>query len=140
MVDPRLEGLLRALNPGQRIWLSAAGKSLWPLVLDGDSVQVERGPEGLLRRGDVALFVSRSGDWVAHLVESVSPLVTVSSVGVVDAPAREVLGRVVAVRRGRFTVRLPRAAAEVLWRVPKVARELRRVPGLRLVVRRLRDR
>lgn len=138
MADPRIEALLRALPPGQRMWLRAGGKSLWPLVLDGDQVHVERGGEDSLRRGDIALVVSPQGQLVAHLVDATGPLVTVSSVGVVDPPAREVLGRVVAVRRGAMTLSLPRGAHLALRQVPRLARALKRVPGVRQLVRRLR--
>ncbi|MDP3503329.1 MAG: hypothetical protein Q8S33_23545 [Myxococcales bacterium] len=139
MADPRIEALLRALPPGQRMWLRAGGKSLWPLVLDGDQVHVERGDERALRRGDLALVVNPQGQLVAHLVEQTGPLVTVSSVGVVDPPAREVLGRVVAVRRGAVTLALPRGAHLALRQVPRLSRALKRLPGLRHLVRRLRD-
>lgn len=138
MADPRIEALLRALPPGQRMWLRAAGKSLWPLVLDGDQVHVERGDELALRRGDIALVVNHQDQLVAHLVDATNPLVTVSSVGVVDPPAREVLGRVVAVRRGALTLRLTRGAHLALHQVPRLARVLKHVPGLRSLVRRLR--
>lgn len=140
MADPRIEALLRALPSGQRMWLLAGGRSLWPVVLDGDQLQVERGDEGSLRRGDIALIVNPAGQLVAHLVEETSPLVTVNSVGTVDPPAREVLGRVVAVKRGGVRLRLPRGANLALRQVPRVSRALKRVPGLRLLVRRLRDR
>lgn len=139
MADPRIEALLRALPSGQRLWLRAGGKSLWPLVLDGDQVHVERGDEDALRRGDIALVVNPQGQLVAHLVEQTAPLVTVSSVGVVDPPAREVLGRVVAVRRGALTLKLPRGAHLALRQVPRLSRALKRLPGLRHLVRRLRD-
>lgn len=132
--DPRIEALLRALAPGQRLWLRAGGRSLWPFVLDHDQLHVERGTR--LERGDIALIVHPTGALVAHLVESVDPLVTVSSIGVADPPAIEVLGRVVAIKRGVVTFRLPAVA---LRQVPRLARALRRVPGLRHVVRRFRD-
>ncbi|MBL8923594.1 MAG: hypothetical protein JNJ54_32365 [Myxococcaceae bacterium] len=140
MADPRLEALLRALPAGQRMWLRAGGRSLWPLVLDGDQLQVERGDEAGLQRGDLALVVNPAGQLVAHLVERTAPLVTVSSVGVVDPPSKEVLGRVVAVRRGALRLTLPRGAHLVLRQVPAVSRALKRVPGLRALVRHLRDR
>ncbi len=132
--------LLRALPIGGRLWLRAGGKSLWPVLLDGDHLQVERGGEAALRRGDIALIVSDGGQLIAHLVQALAPLVTVSSVGVVDPPAREVLGKVVAVRRGGLRVELPRHGPVVLRGVPRVAKALKRVPGLRRLVRRVRDR
>lgn len=140
MADPRIEALLRALPPGGRIWLRAAGRSLWPLVLDGDQVHVERGSEQALEPGDIALVVNPAGALVAHLVARTTPLVTVSSVGVEDPPALEVLGRVVAVRRAGVTVEVPRGARVLLRQVPRLATALRHVPGLTSLVRRLRDR
>lgn len=140
MADPRIEALLRALPNGQRMWLRAGGRSLWPLVLDGDQLQVLRADEASLRRGDIALVVNPTGQLVAHLVRSVGPLVTESSVGVVDPPSKEVLGRVVAVRRGALRLSIPRGAHLVLRQVPRVSSVLKRVPGLRSLVHRLRDR
>lgn len=140
MADPRIEALLRALPFGQRMWLRAGGRSLWPLVLDGDQVQVLREDESALRPGDIALVVNPAGALVAHLVKSTGPLVTVSSVGVVDPPAKEVLGRVVAVRRGALRLSIPRGAHLALRQVPRVSSVLKRVPGLRSLVHRLRDR
>ena len=140
MGDPRLEALLRALHPGQRLWLRAGGRSLWPLVLDRDQLLVERGDEAALKRGEIALVVDDRDRLVAHLVEALRPLRTVSSVGVVDAPAKEVLGKVVAVRRGERTVRLVRGARHLLKLVPPTARVFKRVAVLRLFVQLLRDR
>ncbi|MCA2979128.1 MAG: hypothetical protein INH41_12940 [Myxococcaceae bacterium] len=134
------QDLLRAMPTGGRLWLRAGGKSLWPVLLDGDQLQVERLDEPSLRRGDIALIVSAQGQLVAHLVESLEPLVTVSSVGVVDPPAREVLGKVVAVRRGSVRLALPRHSHVLLRGVPRVAAVLKRVPGLRRLVHRVRDR
>jgi mycothiol synthase len=140
MPAPAHQDLLRALPHGARLWLRAGGRSLWPVVLDGDQLQVERGDALLLRPGDIALVVNPGGQLVAHLVASTAPFVTVSSVGVVDPPAREVLGRVVAVRRGAFRLELPRYSHVVLRAVPRLAGALKRVPGLRALVRRVRDR
>ena len=140
MGDPRIEELLRALQPGQRMWLRAGGRSLWPLVLDRDQLLIERGGEAELKRGQIALFVDRHDQLVAHLVEALGPLRTVSSVGVVDEPAKEVLGRVVAVRRGDRTVQLRRGTRHLLKLVPPAARVLKRVVLLRAFVQLLRDR
>lgn len=132
--DPRIEAMLKALSPGQKMWLRATGRSLWPLVFDGDSLHVERSAS--LVRGDVALIIDDHGRLVAHLVHSLEPVVTMSSTGTLDAPAVVVLGRVVAIRRGSLTVPVPRA---VFRSVPVVATVLKRVPGLRGLVRLLRD-
>lgn len=138
--DPRVEALLRALRPGQRMWVRAGGKSLWPVVLDDDQLLIERGPEHELRRGDLALVVNQRGRLVAHLVDSLRPLVTVSSVGVADEPAKEVLGKVVAVRRKGVTLRLPVGSRLLMRQVPRAARLLKRVVLVRAFVHLLRDR
>lgn len=140
MTTPSHQDLLRALPLGAKLWLRAGGRSLWPLVLDGDQLHVQRTDEATLKPGDIALVVSPRGQLVAHLVQSLAPLVTVSSVGVVDPPAREVLGRVVAVRRGALRLDLPSQSHLVLRQVPRVARTLKGVPGLRRLVRLVRDR
>lgn len=137
--DARLKELLRALPPGQRMWMRAGGTSLWPLLLDGDSLQVLRTAPGDLEPGDVAV-VALGDTFVAHLVARVSPLVTVSSVGVIDPPASEVLGRVIAFRRRGVEVPLPRGARHLLRLVPTAAALAKSVPGLRALVRTLRDR
>jgi hypothetical protein len=140
MAEARHHDLLRALPPGARMWLRAGGRSLWPLVLDQDQLQVERGDASQLHLGDIALIENHQGQLVAHLVQSLEPLVTVSSVGVVDPPAREVLGRVVALKRNGLRLDLPRRGHLALRHVPTVARALKRVPGLRQLVRKVRDR
>lgn len=139
MTDPRLIELLRSLPPGEAMWLPAAGNSLWPLVRSGDVLRVERGGEAGLRPGDVALL-EYPGTLVAHLVVGLRPLATASSVGVVDPPALGVLGRVVAFRRGRVTVPVPRWSGPALARVPGAARWAKGLPGARWLVRRVRDR
>jgi hypothetical protein len=136
VTDPRLRGLLLALSPGQTMWLSASGRSLWPLVLDRDSLKVERCDEAGVAPGDVAV-IDAPQSLVAHIVVQVGPVVTASSVGARDAPA-PVVGRVVAVRRGGRTVALPRSLRHALRLVPGLALVLKRSDVLRAVVRRLR--
>jgi len=131
------DALLRALPMGGQIWVRAAGRSLWPLVLDGDQLLVRRCERGELRPGDVALVSWAGGAVVGHLVEQVAPLITISSVGVRDPLGAELLGRAIAVRRGTVRFQLPRF---VLHWVPRAATVLNRLPFARSVVRRLRDR
>jgi hypothetical protein len=140
MAEARHHDLLRALPHGARMWLRAGGRSLWPLVLDDDQLQIDRGDASHLHVGDIALIENPEGQLVAHLVQALAPLVTVSSVGVVDPPAREVLGRVVALKRNGLRVDLPARGHLVLRHVPTVARALKHVPGLRQLVRKVRDR
>jgi hypothetical protein len=122
------------------MWVRAGGQSLWPLVLDADQLLVERGAEHELARGDIGLIVDHRGQLVAHLVEQVHPLVTVSSVGVPDAPAKEVLGKIVGLRRKGVTVRFPRGSRLLLRQVPRAAKLLKRVVLLRAFVHLMRDR
>ncbi len=129
-------GLLRALGRGEAMWLSAAGQSLWPLVLSGDSLRVERCAEADVLVGDLAV-IDAPQTLVAHVVVQVNPVVTASSVGVRDAPA-PVLGRVVAVRRGGRVLKWPRASRHVVARIPTVAVALKRLPWAKRVVRWLR--
>jgi hypothetical protein len=136
VTDPRLRGLLLALWPGQTMWLSAAGRSLWPLVLDRDALKVERCDEAGVAPGDVAV-IDAPQSLVAHIVVQVDPVVTASSVGVRDAPA-PVVGRVVAVRRNGRTVPVPRGLRHVVRLVPGLALLLKRSDLVRAVVRRLR--
>ncbi len=93
----------------------------------------------MLRRGDIAVVGWADQPLVAHLVEQLSPLVTTSTAGVRDAPAAEVLGRVVALRRGARQAHWPAWSADVLRWWPAASRLIKRVPGLREVVRRARD-
>ena len=131
------DALLRALPMGGQIWVRAAGRSLWPLVLDGDQLLVRRCERFALRRGDIALVSWAGGAVVGHLVEQVDPLITVSSVGVRDPLGAELLGRAIAVRRGTVRFSVPRA---VLHWVPRAATVLKRLPLARAAVQRLRDR
>lgn len=138
MTDARLLELLRSLRPGEALWLTAAGNSLWPLLKDGDALRVERAEEGALAPGEVALL-EYPGTLVAHLVVGVKPLRTASAVGVPDPPPSAVLGRVVAFSRAGVTVKVPRWTAPVLRWVPGTARVAKRVPGAQRLVRWLRD-
>lgn len=139
MTDARLVGLLRALPPGKTLWLAAAGNSLWPFVRSGDRLRVERCGADQLALGDLAV-VEAPISLIAHIVVQLEPtVVTASSVGVRDAPGLEVLGRVVAVRRGAHTVTLPRVTRHVLRFVPSAALVAKRSRALRWVVQRLRQ-
>jgi hypothetical protein len=138
-VDSRILDLLRALPPGKRLWLSAGGCSMWPFILSGDHLQVERLSPVVLRSGDVAVLLFGEDLLVAHLVADVAPLRTVSSVGVVDPPGAALLGRVVALRRGAVTLPVSAALRPLLRAIPSTAAWLKRVPGARRLVRRLRD-
>lgn len=133
------EQLLRGLPPGGVMWLKAAGKSLWPLLRDGDSLRVERVTESQLRAGDVAVVKLPGGVLAAHLVVQLAPLQTASTTGILDALPVEALGRVTGFRRGARTFDWPAQSRLVLQYWPLAARALKRVPLARSVVRLLRD-
>lgn len=117
--------------------MPAAGKSLWPLLRDGDSLRVERCLS--VRRGDVAVVVVR-GLVIAHVVVSLAPLRTAATNGRIDPPIDELLGRVTAFRRGGATFGWPGPVSYALRWWPGLARVARGLPGAKTLVRRLRDR
>ena len=132
------EQLLRGLQPGAVMWLRAAGQSLWPLLRDGDSLRVERVESNALRLGEIAVVKLPNGVLAAHLVASLAPLQTASSVGVLDPQPVEALGRVVGFRRGEVVHELPEAGRLLLRFLPATSRALKRVPMLRQLVGLLR--
>lgn len=136
--DLRIILLLEATPLGEHLWLSAGGRSMWPLLVEGDRLRVLRCAAGDLEAGDIA--VVRLGEVLAaHLVRSTAPLVTCSIVGVADPPGA-VLGRVDAVRRAGLRVPVLRLSQPIFRRLPDLAEILRRSELLRTLVRRLRDR
>lgn len=134
------EALLRGLTPGAVMWLRASGKSLWPLLRDGDSLRVERTDAQSLELGEVAVVKLPSGVLAAHLVISLTPLQTASSVGVLDPLPLEALGRVVGFRRDGVVYPWPEAGRLLLRWLPATSRALKRVPLMSQVIRLLRDR
>lgn len=132
------EALLRGLAPGAQMWLRASGNSLWPLLRDGDSLRVERTDEAGLRPGEVAVVRLPHGVLAAHLVASLAPLQTSSSVGVLDPLPLEALGRVVGFRRDGVVHDWPSFSHLLLRFLPVSARLLKRVPLARRAVRLLR--
>ncbi|MDP2269259.1 MAG: hypothetical protein Q8N23_01955 [Archangium sp.] len=132
------EQLLRGLQPGAVMWLRASGQSLWPLLRDGDSLRVERVEGTSLRLGEIAVVKLPNGVLAAHLVASLDPLQTASSVGVLDPQPVEALGRVVGFRRDREVHELPASGRLLLRFLPATSRALKRLPLLRQLVRVLR--
>lgn len=130
------EALLRGLAPGAVMWLRASGNSLWPLLRDGDSLRVERTTS--LRRGEVAVVKLPSGVLAAHLVASLEPLQTSSSVGVLDPLPLEPLGRVTGFRRDGVVREWPEAGRLLLRFLPATSRALKRLPLARRVIRVMR--
>jgi hypothetical protein len=132
------ESLLRGLAPGAVMWLSAAGQSLWPLLLDGDSLRIERVEPTQLRLGDIAVVKLPTGVLAAHLVAGLEPLQTSSSVGLLDPQPIEALGRVIGFRRGEVVHEWPEGRRHFLRFVPGFARLLKRLPLTRRAVGLLR--
>lgn len=133
-----LLALLEQSPAGTRLWVRGTGRSLYPLLRSGDSVQVERcGPEALAR-GDVALVRGRRG-LTAHVVTSTQPLVTESLLGAVDEDENVPLGRVVAVRRGRLVIPLPRPSRRMLLLTQRALASTWARPEARGLYRRVRD-
>ena len=132
------EQLLRGLQPGAVMWLRASGQSLWPLLRDGDSLRVERVEGPSLRLGEIAVVKLPNGVLAAHLVASLEPLQTASSVGGLDPQPVEALGRVVGFKRNGAVRKWPASVRLVLRFLPQTSRVLRRFPLARRLVRRLR--
>jgi hypothetical protein len=120
--------------------MPAAGQSLWPLLLDGDSMRVERVELAAFRRGELAVVKRPDGILAAHLVIGTEPLRTASTAGVADPLPLEGLGRVSGFRRGGRVLPWPSSLALALRHWPALTTVLRRVAPLRALVRRLRAR
>ena len=111
---------------------------MWPLLRDGDSLRVQRVENDALRLGEIAVVKLPNGVLAAHLVASLEPLQTASSVGVLDPQPVEALGRVVGFRRGDVVYELPESGRLLLRFLPATSRALKRVPMLRQLVGLLR--
>ncbi len=120
------------------MWLRAAGNSLWPLLRDGDSLRVERASS--VRLGEIAVVKLPDGVLAAHVVVSLEPLQTSSSVGVLDRLPVELLGRVTGFRRAGVVHAWPAASRLLLRFLPPAARALKRLPLARKVVSLIRRR
>lgn len=97
----------RAMPPGTRWWLRGLGASMWPLLLPGDALEVERTAHGEFQLGDLALLAERRGNPVAHLVRTTTPLTTAGFLRPDDVQGLEPLGRAVAVQRDSLRLPLP---------------------------------
>jgi hypothetical protein len=91
-----------------------------------------------LRVGEIAVVKLPTGVLAAHLVRSLDPLQTTSSVGVLDPQPAEALGRVIGFRRNGEAHDWPSARRHVVRFVPSAARVLRRLPLARTLVGVLR--
>lgn len=130
--------VLEALHSGQLLWARTSGRSMWPVLKDGDGIRILRCNQHGLRSGDIGVFATKSGRLVAHFVARVDPLRTCTSMGALDPAGAELLGRVVEVRRGRVRIPLPSAARHLLRWAPVAARAARRLPFAIPLVRALR--
>lgn len=95
------------LRAGKPVDIVVGGRSMWPLLRDGDVVRLE--PTQSIRVGDVAA-IWRDGHLVVHRVASIEPGVVRmrgDNLASDDAPVRasEVLGVVRVHRRGAREVR-----------------------------------
>ncbi|TSC32485.1 GNAT family N-acetyltransferase [Corallococcus sp. Z5C101001] len=95
------------------------------------------GPERLAR-GDVALM--RHGPRLAaQVVLSTHPWVTEALLGGSDVAGGELVGRIIALKRGRWVVRLPRPTRPALFLTQRALSGVWTKPESRAVFRHLRD-
>lgn len=130
--------VLEALPPGQRLWVRGVGQDLYPLLRSADAVRVLRCGPGAVSRGDVVL-VRQGRMLTARVVVSLEPWRTATLLGAEERSGGEVLGRVVALRRGRWRVPLPRPFRPALWVAQRTLATAWARPETRLVYRGVRD-
>jgi uncharacterized repeat protein (TIGR01451 family) len=98
------------LDHGLAVRFRARGQSMRPNILDGDAITVEPASAATLQPGEIALTRGNDG-FCAHRIiaqqEDAGAIVTRGDAGQQnDAAAAEVLGRVIAVHRGRRRISL----------------------------------
>jgi len=102
------------LGSGEEIALRVSGKSMCPLIRQGDSIRIERCAPEVLGIGDIITF-KRGGTYYTHRLlrtvtrDSVTRLMTKGDNEVnVDPPVSpaQILGRVVVIQGGNRTFRL----------------------------------
>lgn len=118
---PALADLLNALPEGAQARLRVVSSSMAPWLQPGDEVTLLRLPLSRLRCGDLVV-VQRSADFVTHrliLVKSGWVYTKGDRLPGLDAPAspEQVLGRVVAIQRGRMQRDLAAAGWVALHRL-----------------------
>lgn len=126
--------LFRALPPGRGLWVTGFGRSMWPLLREGDVLHLVRADEAELLAGDLVVCVLPGGKPAVHLLLSRSPRRTAGLFRADDPTAEALLGRVASVRRGARSERnVPAPARPLLLRAHAAARALRRgLPALGL--------
>ena len=132
-----LDFVAQILSTGRRVRVRARGWSMYPFIRQGDVIEVESVKASAVRIGDVVLCRDGVDRFVAHRVVKVGSedardtLVTKGYwTRRSDPPVHpeQVLGRVVAVERGRKRIGLdtnPQRRIQVLWtRIPAYSRWL----------------
>src|SRR5262245_9104933 len=110
--DHILKGALAVWSEvGEEHVIPISGRSMLPLIQDGDQVLVAHGEVGI-RRGDVVVF-RQEGKLVAHRVLRIEPQASGSTFLMkgdnnfqVDLPVKveEIVGRVRLIKRGKATI------------------------------------
>ncbi|WP_375767535.1 N-acetyltransferase [Archangium gephyra] len=122
--------LLRHLPEGGTLWVRGLGRSMWPLLRSGDSLQVLRCAAEAVAPGDLAVLLRADGGLTAHLVTGTSPVRTASLLGRED-PSAELLGRVIRVRTRGVEVPVPVLARPLLRAAQRLGTTAFRSPVLR---------
>jgi hypothetical protein len=118
--------LFHALPPGRGLWVTGFGRSMWPLLGDGDALHLVRADEADLHAGELVLCVLPGGQPAVHLLLSHSPRRTAGLFRRDDPTAEALLGRLVAVRRGDAAERpLPGLSRPALLGLHALARRVR---------------
>lgn len=133
-----LVAVLVASPPGTRLWVRGLGRSMWPLLRSGDSLQVLRCGADAVAPGDVAVLLRADGGLTAHLVTGTSPVRTASLLGRED-PSAELLGRAVRVRTRGVEVPLPVLARPLLRAAQRLGTTAFRSPVVREARRLARE-
>lgn len=141
-MQPRDELGLELLRRSGRLVVKARGSSMLPFLRDGDVAHVRAATGGEVRIGDVVCYEPRPGRLVLHRVvkRSRERVVVKGDAldGVDELPAREILGKVVAVERhGRLTRLDSRVARWVSRVIVVLSPVLPRLLSLGVRVRRL---
>jgi hypothetical protein len=113
---PDLTALLAALPSGRTLWIEVRGRSMWPLLMPGDRLKVQRCAAATLRAGDIAIMAGGDGALVCHPVVSTQPFTTASITGRADV-GLEPLARATHVARGERTWSFPRGLVLTFQRV-----------------------
>lgn len=121
---------------GSTMWIRGLGRSMLPVLFEGDLLRVQRCEPEALVLGDIAVTRQAGQPLVAHLVSSLTPFETRGFLAAnADTPGARVLGRVVAVKRKRMVVPFGSTARAALWRLYLVASAAKHLPMARTVFR-----